>query len=73
MQSGALAASANDLIFGFGVGDSIQVGTGFTARRRDSDDLTEEKIVTAAGSYQATATAIGSPNWSMLGAAFRGR
>jgi hypothetical protein len=61
-------ANANDLIFGAAYVSSrvMSAGTGFTSRVITSPDgdIAEDKTVTAAGSYNATAT-IASGNWVM--------
>jgi hypothetical protein len=71
----ATTTSANELIFGANT-VSKQYGTagsGFTARIVTSpdSDLAEDKIVTTAGSYSATATLNGSGAWVMQMAAFK--
>ena len=71
----ATTTSANELIFGANT-VSTQYGTagsGFTARIVTSpdSDLAEDKIVTTAGSYSATATLNGSGAWVMQMAAFK--
>ena len=58
MDSGSANVNgSNDLIFGAGASSySVnQAGTGFTTRRTDYDNRTEDKVVTSAGSYNATA------------------
>jgi Domain of unknown function (DUF1929)/Chitobiase/beta-hexosaminidase C-terminal domain len=61
-------ANANDLIFGAAYVSSrvMTAGTGFSSRVITSPDgdIAEDKTVTAAGSYNATAT-IASGNWVM--------
>ncbi len=73
MSSGAVTTTqANDLLFGAGASASTitKAGTGFTARLRDFDNLTEDRVATTAGSYSATATQSGSA-WVMQLVAFR--
>ena len=62
---------ANELVFGFGT-SSLTAGPGFTARSAGLSDqsITEDRIVSAIGTYDATASFNGS-NWSMLMATFR--
>ncbi len=75
-SSGAVTTtSANDLLVG---ADMIltgyaAAGAGFTARivTSPNSDLLEDRVVTATGSYSATATQIGSGWWLMQLAAFR--
>jgi glucose/arabinose dehydrogenase/chitodextrinase len=68
----ATTTNANDLIFGAGAsaGAISQVGAGFTSRSSFSGNRTEDKNVTAAGSYNATATTNGG-QWVMQMVAFR--
>jgi glucose/arabinose dehydrogenase/PKD repeat protein len=59
MSSGSVATThANDLLFGAGASANsvTAVGAGYTARSQDFDNLTEDRNVTATGSYAATAT-----------------
>jgi hypothetical protein len=69
----ATTTAANELIFGAGktAGRFSAAGTGFTSRIITSPDgdLAEDKIVTATGSYNATAPVTSS--WVMQMAAFR--
>ena len=69
----ATTTSANELIFGAGktAGRFTAAGTGFTSRIITSPDgdIAEDKIVTATGSYNATAPVTSS--WVMQMAAFR--
>jgi hypothetical protein len=67
--------SANELIFGAGItgGGFSAAGTGFTNRIITEDaDIAEDRIVTTAGSYSATATLSPSASWVMQVATFRG-
>jgi hypothetical protein len=62
MKSGPIATrTANELLFGFGIADSTAAGTGFTARSSYRNNVSEDRITDAAGSYQATGTATGTP------------
>ena len=73
MDSGSAAVTgSNDLIFGAGASSySVnQAGTGFTTRRIDFDNRTEDKVVTGTGSYNATARQSGSA-WVMHMVAFK--
>ncbi len=68
-NSGSLVtANANDLLFGADSVSSVtqSAGTGFTSRVITSPDgnIAEDRIVTAAGTYNATAN-ISSGNWVM--------
>jgi hypothetical protein len=74
MASGAKPTTADqELIFGYGVSsDTAYPGTGFTARSGFSTgDVTEDKVVSVRGAYQATATMVSGSNWEMLMATFR--
>ena len=73
MSSGsATTTSANDLIFGAGTSGSNvnQTGTGFTTRSASFGSRTEDKNVTATGSYSATANQTGN-TWVMHMVAFK--
>jgi hypothetical protein len=74
LDSGSAATNfANELIFGFGVEQSGSVsipGSGFTARLNNNGNLTEDKVVSTAGTYNATETGDGNP-WQMIMATFR--
>jgi glucose/arabinose dehydrogenase/chitodextrinase len=73
MNSGsATTSNGNDLIFGAGASSSTvtAVGTGFTSRLTDFGNRTEDKTVTSAGSYNATATQNGD-RWVMHMVAFK--
>lgn len=75
MVSGAKSTTADrELIFGYGVSsDTAYPGTGFTARSGfATGDVTEDKIVSVRGTYQATATMTVGNRWEMLMATFRG-
>jgi hypothetical protein len=74
MTSGDLHThAANELIFGFGVTDTAEVGAGFETYSTDDDNITEGRTVGPAGTYQAKATAGFGGGWVMLGAAFAHR
>jgi glucose/arabinose dehydrogenase len=73
MNSGtATTSNANDLIFGAGAstGNVTAAGTGFTSRRSNFGNRTEDKRVTTAGAYNATATQNGAA-WVMHMVAFK--
>ncbi len=73
MNSGsATTSNANDLIFGAGASASTvnQAGSGFTSRSTRFGNRTEDKNVTAAGPYNATANQNGNA-WVMHMAAFK--
>ena len=73
MNSGSAAVTgSNDLIFGAGASSHTvnQAGAGFTTRRTDYGNRTEDKVVTGAGSYNATARQNASA-WVMHMVAFR--
>ena len=73
MNSGsATTTNANDLIFGAAASTHsvTAAGTGFTTRRSDFGNLTEDRLVTATGAYNASATQNG-PGWAMHMVAFR--
>ena len=73
MSSGAATTTfANDLLFGAGASTSTvsAVGTGFTSRSAAFGNRTEDRVVSAVGSYAATATQNGS-GWVMQLVAFR--
>jgi len=74
MSSGsASTTTSSGLLFGAGVSDGsvTNPGTGFTARATSYGDLTMDRIVTAAGSYSATARS-SSGAWAMQMVAFKG-
>jgi hypothetical protein len=64
---------ANELIFGWGPngGSGPTAGAGFTARSTSTGDITEDKVVSAIGTYDATATLNGGGNWEMQMATFK--
>ncbi len=73
MSSGAATTTnATDLIFGAGASSITvtQPGAGFVSRSTASGNRTEDKVVTAAGSYAATATQNGNA-WVMHMVAFK--
>ena len=69
----ATTTNANDLIFGAAlVSTTSGVGAGFTSRvvTAPDGDIAEDKVVSAVGSYNATAT-LSSGNWVMQMVAFK--
>lgn len=73
MNSGtATTTNASDLIFGAGASASTvtAAGSGFTTRRTNFGNRTEDKLVTTAGAHNATATQNGS-DWVMHMVAFK--
>jgi hypothetical protein len=75
-SSGAVTTSAaHELIFGAGttIGAFNAAGSGFTTRVITSPDadIAEDRFVTAAGSYSATAPLGGSAGWVMQVATFK--
>ena len=73
MNSGSITTTnANDLIFGAGSSSHTvtQAGTGFTTRSTAYHNLTQDRNVTATGSYSSTATQ-NSFAWVMHMAAFK--
>ena len=74
MDSGAApTTNANDLILGAAASSSsvTAAGTGFTSRSTASGNRVEDKVVTAAGAYNATASQNGTA-WVMQMVAFKG-
>jgi hypothetical protein len=71
----ATTTNATDLIFGANIVETSTTGpgSGFTKRLLTSPDgdIAEDKMVTAAGSYDATATLSSSGAWIMQMVAFR--
>ena len=69
----ATTTNANDLIFGAGAvaGTISSAGAGFTTRSAFAGNRTMDKSVTAAGPYNATATANSSGRWVMQMVAFK--
>ena len=71
----ATTTAANELIFGADTvtGSTKSAGTGFTARiiTVPDSDLAEDRVVSATGSYSATATLTGSKPWVMQMVAFK--
>ena len=73
MSSGPVwTTNATDLLFGAGESTKVvtRVGTGYTSRSTISGNITEDRSVTAAGSYKATATHNGT-GWIMQMVAFK--
>jgi hypothetical protein len=75
MKSGAKPTSANaELVFGYAISSTTAPGTGFTARTGfETGDVTEDKIVTTRGTYEATATMTSGTEWEMVMAVFKAR
>jgi chitodextrinase len=74
MNSGSAATtSAVDLLFGAGESNNTVTnpGAGYTARSTAYGNITEDRIVTATGSYSASATQDGSA-WVMQMVGFKG-
>ncbi len=76
-DSGALTTTnANDLLFGGGItqGTTSAAGTGYTSRviTWPNTDIAEDRIVSIAGSYKATAAVSAGSPWVMQLVAFRG-
>jgi Domain of unknown function (DUF1929)/IPT/TIG domain/Glyoxal oxidase N-terminus len=70
----ATTTSANELIFGANIvaTETEAAGSGFTSRIITPDgDIAEDKVVTATGSYSATATLGGSAPWVMQMVTFK--
>src|SRR5262249_17382183 len=75
VTSGAGTTSApHELVFGFVSGTvSVSPGASFNPRSTFDRNLTEDREVLSVGSYEATATAGPSGEWTMLMATLRGR
>jgi hypothetical protein len=74
MNSGSVTTTwPRELVFGFAETGTAAPGTGFTARSLYGDNVTEDRVVEAIGSYHATATMVGGSEWSMMVATFKGR
>ena len=69
----ATTTNATDLLFGGGVSANMVMspGAGYTARSRAEGNITEDRVVSALGSYSATASNSGGA-WAMQMVAFRG-
>ncbi|HVM76592.1 MAG TPA: hypothetical protein VMU07_00345 [Candidatus Paceibacterota bacterium] len=73
LDSGATTTSySNDLVFGFGMtgATTLLPGSGFTARAINGPTLSEDEIVSTAGSYDTTMTQDSANNWLMVQADF---
>ncbi len=72
----ATTTNANDLLFGANMtwGSTSAAGTGYTKRviTSPNSDIVEDRIVTATGSYTATAAVSAGSPWVMQMVAFRG-
>jgi hypothetical protein len=77
MHSGFVTTTApGDLIFGYGIVTTMglaDAGTGFMARERVHDNLTEDELFPGVGRVEATATMITGNAWTMMVAAFKAR
>jgi len=62
-----------ELIFAYGWDGIGVAGTGFTQTSSFEDDLTEGRVVTSIGMYQATATMTEGSEWQLVMATFRGQ
>jgi hypothetical protein len=73
MNSGSMATNfTNELIFGIGTSDIVDApGAGFTSRNTFNNNMTEDRLVTSTGSYNATETHASGNAWTMLMATFR--
>ncbi len=65
----------NELLFGYATffGGSPGTGTEFTTRSTFDGDLTEDRLAPTPGGYEVTATMLGGSQWTVIGAAIRGR
>lgn len=73
MASGyATTTFANDLIVGYGTEGVGAAGTSFTLRSGFESDVVEDRIVSTAGAYEATATMVSGSGWEMAMVAFKG-
>jgi hypothetical protein len=74
MTTSIETSAANELLFayGFSFGGTVTAGSGFSPRSSFSQNVTEDRVTGAAGSWSATATANGSA-WQILAAAFGGK
>jgi hypothetical protein len=71
-RSGSVITTQDrELLFGFGAADKIEPGDGFARRTNLFGDVTEDRVVSTVGTYEATATAAG--DWTMLMTTFKGR
>jgi hypothetical protein len=73
LDSGAATTnSASEVLFAFGFCTTcIAPGTNFTQRVLDGGDMSEDRITTSVGSYNATMTQSSSGAWLLLMAAFK--
>ncbi len=73
MASGfATTTFANDLIVGYGTEGVGVAGTNFTLRSGFESDVVEDRVVTAVGAYEATATMQSGAGWEISMVAFKG-
>jgi hypothetical protein len=68
----ATTTAAHELVLGYAEAPSASPGIGFTQRALLSGNLTEDKVVSTAGTYDATATTT-TGAWVMVLATFKGR
>lgn len=74
MRSGTVTTNGVvDLVFGFGLANTVSSGTGFTLRSSFRSDVTEDRVVFGPGPQEATATMVSGGTWAMLVAAFVSR
>jgi hypothetical protein len=68
-------SAPNELLFAFVVfgGGLTSAGSGFTARSTFHNNVNEDRVVEAAGTYEATATVNNDSPWGMLLASFKGK
>ena len=67
----ATTTAPHELVRGYAEAMSSSAGAGFTTRATRAGDLIEDQVVTAVGSYEATAIVTGT--WTMMMVTFRGR
>ena len=74
MNSGTITTTnSTDLLFGGGASAIfVRPGTGYTERSMFEGNLTEDEVVSATGTYSATASNWGRAAWAMQLVAFKG-
>jgi hypothetical protein len=72
VRSGTAPIGANELLFAHVLSGTVVAGTGFTGRSNFDSNLTEDRIVAQAGTYEGIATMVAGGGWTMQMAAFRG-
>jgi hypothetical protein len=72
VRSGTAPLGTNELLFAHVLSGTAVAGTGFTGRSNFDSNLTEDRIVAQAGTYEGIATMVGGAGWTMQMAAFRG-